>query len=622
MSKKDISNNYKKLDQISHVLLRPTTYVGSNKLFTGDRWICSTEDNKISKIEISFIPSFLKIFDEVITNSVDENKREGSKLNQIKINIDDNLIIIYDNGGIPVKSHSEYKQWIPEIIFGELMSGSNYNDSEDRIVAGTNGLGIKLSNIFSKELKVETCDGINLYTQIFSNNMRDRTKPIIKKHTKNHTKITYKPDYEKFGMGGIDEMTMLVLKKRVIDLAGCNPNIKFYFNDVLISIKTFEDYIKYYTDTPMMCDDVKSNRWSIGISPSDSGFQQVSFVNSCETYDGGTHIDYILNQIISKLREFFLKKHKVDIKPSELKNHIFLFVNTTIINPSFSSQTKEKLITEVKDFGSTFEVSEKFIKKIISSEIVNLILDWVNQKKLADESKLARDLNKSLSKIKVDKLVDAKGKERWKCSLCLFEGDSAANGTRNCRDPQVIGSFALKGKFINVSEIQTSKLIQNTEAVNLMAAIGLKLGEKAERLKLRYGKIIIYGDQDFDGYSVTALLINFFNKYWPELFEYKVIYKAETPIVVITNIKNKKNVIKFYTHDSYSEWEKTANHKEWDISYKKGLSALSPVEYSDIINNPKLTLLTKDDISDHKLDIWFGGVKTIELRKNEILKND
>jgi flagella basal body P-ring formation protein FlgA len=203
-----------------------------------------------------------------------------------------------------------------------------------------------------------------------------------------------------------------------------------------------------------------------------------------------------MSQIVAQLREFFLKKHKVDIKPTELKNHMTLFLDSTIINPSFSSQTKEKLITEVKEFGTTFEVSNKLVQSILKSEIVNSILDWIEQKKNAEENKLQREINKKLSKIKVEKLIDAKGKDRWKCSLGLFEGDSAAGAFRKYRTSETMGAFSLRGKFINVSEITNQKLVQNTEAVNLMAAIGLKLGQPIELKHLRYGKIFFYTDAD------------------------------------------------------------------------------------------------------------------------------
>ena len=469
---KKIEDKYKVLSHIDHILLRPQTYLGSNKPHTSVRWIFI--ENKMEKVETSYVPSFLKIFDEIITNSVDEHKRNKS-LNKIEVFIDikSGIISIRDNGGIPVVIHKDHGKYVPEVIFGNLMSGSNYNDDEERVVAGTNGYGSKLTNVFSKEFKIETCDGKNLFTQTFTNNMRDRTVAKIKKSTKNFTEINYTPDYEKFGLTGIDETHLKLIQKRVIDIAGCNPGIKVYFNDVLINTKTFEDYIKYYK-SEFFFESNKDKTWSIGIAPSTDGFQQISFVNSTDTYDGGSHVDYILNQILSQLREFFQKKHKVDVKPSELKSHICLFLNATVINPSFSSQTKEKLITEVKDFGFTYEVSDKLIKSILKSEIVDSILDWILQKKNADENKLARELNKNLAKIKVDKLIDAKGKDRWKCSLALFEGDCLHEDTliRVIRDGDIIG--------VKIKNITTEDLvITHNNSISNIYALTKKIKKKA-----------------------------------------------------------------------------------------------------------------------------------------------
>jgi DNA topoisomerase-2 len=612
---KKIEEKYKVLNHIDHILLRPQTYLGSNKPHTSKKWLF--EGEKMIQEEITYVPSFLKIFDEIITNSVDESKR-NSLLNKIEVNLDMNsgIISVRDSGGIPVVIHKEHNKYVPEVIFGNLMSGSNYDDSEDRVVAGTNGYGAKLTNVFSKQFTITTCDGKNLFTQTFTSNMRERGEPKVKRNKINHTEISYLPDYEKFGLEGLDESHCRLIQKRVVDVAGCNPNIKVFFNGEEVKIKSFEDYVKYYKPEYLF-ETNKDKTWSIAVAHSEEGFSQVSFVNTTDTYDGGTHVDYILNQILSQMREFFQKKHKVDVKPSELKNHMMIFINSTVVNPSFSSQTKEKLITEIKDFGFTYEVPDKLIKSILKSEIVNSILDWVNQKKQADESKLARELNKNLSKIKVEKLIDAKGKDRWKCSLNIFEGDSAASSFRKYRVPETMGSFSLKGKFINVSDISTQKLIQNDEAINLMGSIGLKLGKDPDLKHLRYGRILILSDADVDGNSISALLINFFNKYWPDLFDRNMVYKVETPIVVAISKKDKKKKILFYTQGEYNTWVQKENLQNWEIKYKKGLAALVDDEYNEIINNPKLTLITKDDLSDEHLDIWFG--KNSELRKNQIL---
>jgi DNA topoisomerase-2 len=613
---KKIEDKYKVLDQISHILLRPGTYVGSNKPGKFTRWV--VEDDKMIQKEVTIIPSFIKIFDEVVTNSVDEHQRNNS-LNRIDVAIDreKNTISVRDNGGIPIEIHKEHGQYVPEVIFGNLMSGSNYDDTDERTVAGLNGLGSKLTNVFSKEFIVSSCDGKNHFTQTFSDNMRSRTQPIIKKSKANHTEITYKPDLSQFGIEEIDEDHYKMMEKRVYDLAGCNSGIKFYFNGKLLNFNTFEDYIKLYSEEYFF-ETKKDKTWSIAVALSENGFQQVSFANSTETYDGGTHVDYIMGQIISQMREFFLKKHKVDIKPSELRNHMTLFLNSTVINPSFSSQTKEKLITEVKEFGYTYEVTPKFIQQILKSEIVNSILDWIQQKKNAEDNKLQRELNKKLSKIKVDKLIDAKGKDRWKCSIALFEGDSASSAFRKYRTPETMGAFSLRGKFINVSELTNQKLVQNTEAVNLMAAIGLKLGSEIDLKTLRYGRVLIYTDADVDGNSISGLLINFFYKYWPDMFDRKMVYKVETPIVVAIPKDKKIKKMFFYTQSEYNEWEAKANLKNWEISYKKGLAALEDDEYDDIINSPRLTQITKDEASNSSLDIWFG--KNAELRKIELLK--
>ena len=613
---KKIEDKYKVLDQITHILLRPQTYVGSNKPNTSIKNVI--EEGQVVQREITFIPSFVKIFDEVVTNSVDENKR-NKNLNKIDISVDveNNTISVKDNGGIPVVIHKDHNQYVPEVIFGNLMSGSNYDDSDERTVAGLNGLGAKLTNVFSLQFTISTCDGKNHFFQTFSNNMRERSVPTIKKSKINHTEIKYKPDLSQFGIDKLDDDHFKMIEKRVYDLAGTNPDIKFTFNETKINFNSFEDYIKLYTQDYFF-EEAKDKSWSVGIALSENGFSHVSFANSTETYDGGTHVDYVINQIITELRAFFTKRHKVDVKPSELKQHIFLFLNSTIINPSFSSQTKEKLITEVKDFGSTFEISNKLIQQILKSEIVNSILDWIQQKKSAEDSKLQRELNKKLSKIKVEKLIDAKGKDRWKCQIGLFEGDSAISAFRKYRTPETMGAFALKGKFVNVSEMTNQKLVGNDEVVNLMASIGLKLGQEITLKDLRYGRILFYVDADADGNSIAGLLINFFYKYWPDMFDRKMIWKVETPIVVaIPKSKTKKKLL-FYTQAEYNEWEKTNDVKQWEIKYKKGLAALVDDEYQDIINNPKMTLITKDEATKLSLEIWFG--KNSDLRKVELLK--
>lgn len=119
-----------------------------------------------------------------------------------------------------------------------------------------------------------------------------------------------------------------------------------------------------------------------------------------------------------------------------------------------------------------------------------------------------------------------------------------------------------------------------------------------------------------DGDSITGLLLNFFNKYWPDLFDRKMVYKVQTPIVVSTNKKSKKKLL-FYTQSEYNSWLSSVDPKDWEIKYKKGLAALVDDEYNEIINNPNIILIKKDELSDKYLDIWFG--KSSDLRKDQLL---
>ena len=611
---KTIEQKYRKLSDIEHVLLRPGMYCGSIKAKQEDYHVYNGK--AFEKRQVTYNPAFLKIFDEIVSNSVDEHRR-NPKLNEIKVTVDQEKreVTIWDNGGIPVVKHSEYNEWVPELIFSNLKAGSNFNDDEERLVAGTNGVGSTLTNIFSLKFRIRTADGKNAFQQTFSNNMRERTEAKILPWKENFTEISYMPDLERFGMTEIDSFHMDMMRRRCIDLAACNSNLKISFNGDSYKFKSFKDYCSLYTPNVIF---EEGERWMIGISPSEGSFTQVSFVNAVETKDGGTHVDYIASQVIDYVRERVKKKHKVDLKPAELKNHFFLFVRADIVNPSFASQTKEKLITEARDFGSKFEIPEKTLKAVATSEIVQRILDWAQQKALAEERKQLRELNKHLAKGKVLKLIDAKARySRGSCTLALFEGDSASSAFRKYRNPMRQGAFPLRGKFINVSEQPSTKVIQNQEVKDLLMATGLKMGEPPK--DLRYGKILIYSDADPDGDSIAGLLINFFGRYWPELFDQGKVCRVMTPLVVA---KKKDEKMWFYTASDFEDWQKGRKDLDkWSIEYKKGLAALEDPEYKEIIQNPNLFAIEADGSLKTTLDAWFGSdpaVRKVKIMGTQI----
>jgi len=596
-----IEQKYRKLSDIEHVLLRPGMYVGSTKTREEDAWLL-TEPSKFERRKVTVNPALMKIFDEIVSNSVDEHRR-NPKLNEIQVTVDleRGSISVWDNGGIPVVKHADYGEWVPEMIFSNLKAGSNFNDDEERLVAGTNGVGSTLTNIFSKTFRVRTADRKSSFEQIFSDNMRQRSVPEVEKTREGFTEIYFEPDLQRFGMESIDSDHLELMRKRCVDLAACNPSLRMSFNGTDYRFSSFKEYCGLYAPGVIY---EESGRWKVGVLPSEGSFSQVSFVNSVETKDGGSHVDSVAAGVIEWIREKVRRKHKVDLKPSELRNHFFFLVQADIVNPAFSSQTKEKLITDAREFGSKFEMSERTLKQVLASEVVQRILDWAQQKALADERKQLRELNKNLAKGKVLKLIDAKLRlDRDRCTLALFEGDSASSAFRKYRDTMTQGAFPLRGKFINVAELPSTRVIQNQEVKDLLTAIGLKMGEEPK--DLRYGKILIYSDADPDGDSIAGLLMNFFGRYWPELFDQGRICRVMTPLVVA---KKGSETLSFYSNADFEEWVgKTKDLKKWDIAYKKGLAALEDEEYKEIIQNPRMFSIAGGKELKTTLDTWFAG---------------
>lgn len=166
---KTIEEMYQKKTQLEHVLLRPDTYVGSIEKHTQTLWVY--ENDEMVHRPVTYVPGLYKIFDEILVNAAD-NKQRDPKMDSLKVTIDPeaNTVSVYNNGdGVPVEIHQEEKVYVPELIFGNLLTSSNYDDQEKKTTGGRNGFGAKLTNIFSTEFIIETADGRRQkkYKQVF-----------------------------------------------------------------------------------------------------------------------------------------------------------------------------------------------------------------------------------------------------------------------------------------------------------------------------------------------------------------------------------------------------------------------------------------------------------------------
>ena len=609
--KKTATETYQKLTQIEHILKRPDTYIGSVEKQEDKMWVYNRKDSVMEYRKVSYVPGLYKIFDEILVNAADNSQRKSTPpMTYLKVTIDrtTGVISVENNGkGIPVEMHAKEGCYIPELIFGHLLAGSNFDDEEKKTVGGRNGYGAKLTNIFSQKFTIELQDPDNgkRYKQTWTNNMGVREKEKITSNKSSaFVRVTFLPDYKKFGMdSGIDDDLEALILRRVYDMAGTVGGVKVYLNGEQIRL-SFKSYCDLYArsiakergeesvegEKPAVAkvefDMQKSGggRWDVGFTVSDGSFQQVSFVNNIATTTGGTHVNYIADQICDALcKELNKKKKGHGLKPSHFRNHIFIFINCLIENPAFSSQTKEQLTTKVSQFGSKCQLSEAFLKKIKQSEAIENIMHFADKK--ADKMLAKSDGNKR-SRISNEKLVDANlaGSRRGhECTLILTEGDSArglAVAGRAILDPDRIGVFPLRGKMLNVRDASLDQIMKNKEIENIKKFLGLKHKQVYTDTKgLRYGHLMIMADQDLDGSHIKGLLINFLQVQFPSLLRIPNFFQEFiTPVVKVwqgNNPKKPQRLKSFFNLPQYEEWKQAHQNelRRWSYKYLKGLGS-------------------------------------------------
>ncbi|KAK9459889.1 DNA topoisomerase [Lipomyces oligophaga] len=626
---KTSSETYQKLTQLEHILKRPDTYIGSVEYTERMMWTFDSTTKSMVYKNVRFVPGIYKIFDEILVNAAD-NKIRDPNMDSLKVKIDKeaNQITIYNNGkGIPIEMHSKEQMYIPELIFGNLLTSSNYDDDEKKVTGGRNGYGAKLCNIFSTSFTIETADreSKQAYKQIWSDNMSKVSKPKITKNSKGdqYTRIIFNPDLRLFGMSELDDDLIGIMMRRVYDLAGSVKKVKVYLNDERLKITGFKQYMEMYVTAlsaftpeikqevvkgesddddfppldvkptvptgppPTIITEVVNDRWEIGFAVSDGNFNQVSFVNSIATTSGGTHVNYICDQIVTKLTESLKKKSKSStIRPQQIRNNIFLFVNCLIENPAFTSQTKEQLTTRPSAFGSKCIPSDNFFKKVANSSIIESIMDIATmnadkQLKKTDGSKR----NRITGLVKLDDANKAGTREGHKCTLILTEGDSAkalAVAGLSVVGRDYYGVYPLRGKILNVREASSDQILKNAEIQAIKQIMGLQHKKHYSSTKdLRYGHLMIFTDQDHDGSHIKGLLINFLESTFPGLLEIPgFLIEFITPIVKVTIGKGKKpKIIPFYTMPEYEQWKDNEGRRcTWTHKYYKGLGTSSPEE--------------------------------------------
>lgn len=625
--KKTIEEKYKALSETAHILQRPGMWVGSVQHESKAMFLYDDETESMAARDVEYVPAMLKLFDEVLSNSCDEYRRaDNMGLNKVRVAVDteSGSITVRDNGGIPVVKHKEAKVYVPEFIFGQLRTSSNYDDSEDRNVIGTNGVGSSLTNIFSKSFQVITADKSNMLQVKWTDNMSKKSEPTVSKCKDHFTEISFVLDFKLLDSTGFDDDFLKIIERRCIDAAAANLGlevaVKINGAEHSWKFKKFEEYMALYSDfydkeTVLSFKDAKKQIW---ICPDSS--VDVAFVNGAEC-SKGTHIKAVRSTLAKAVAEVLKKKFKIEATGKGIDNKYGIFGIFDVSNPSYNSQTKEELTNSVELFykdGTKFEIPDDFIKKVQKSEIIDLVVDWYRKKAEAEDQAKIRKLNREAKKLlRSDKFINCTSKRSDEKQLWIYEGDSAHSGARMARNPMTQATYRMRGVPLNTIGMTPTQVMKNQVFNDIVNIIGLQWGQYNKKEDLKFGKIMLCSDADYDGDKIAALLMVFFN-HFPELFEQGMVARVVTPI--ITAVKGKDRRV-YYTREEYEKDAKKVS-TGYVIKYLKGVGTQDAQSYKEMMKDPHLDYYVKDDISDMMLKKWFGkGAGAANVRKSMMKKD-
>lgn len=577
-------SKYRKLDQRDHVLKRPGLYIGGVDPDDVEAW--HHRDGEFRFGVVRYSPGFVQTFLEILTNAVDHSYR--TRVTQIRVEVDraSGRITVWNDGdGICTRPTAEGVRG-PELVFGHLLSSSNFDDDKTRVLAGQNGIGCKAANIFSRRFDVETLDAAAkpkvLYKQSWSDNMQSCGEPEVVKLSgkqKPYTSVTFHPDFARFNMpGGIDDDTASVLAKCVYDASAVTPaHTALYLDGRKVPVKGFKDYCGLFCDRGQIAFDASENGdWEVAVACSPDGFRQVSFVNGLCTPRGGKHVEHVVAAIARKLVARLSKAKSKTVTHRMARNAMWVFVKATVPDPMFDSQNKHTLTTPADKFGSRYEAGDAFIRSVVAKTGIADRIAALGSAE--DESKLKKtdgSMKRHITGVAaLDDAIRAGTKDGHRCTLYVTEGMSArstAIAGLSVIGRELHGVWCVKGKCLNVRDASVGKIGANEEIATMKKILGLESGKRyataEERGTLRYGSLCVLSDQDTDGYHIRFLIVNIFHALWPELVRSGFVKCMNTPIVTA---HRGKTALPFYNMPEFDRWFSESG-AGYSVRYRKGL---------------------------------------------------
>ena len=615
-----MSDKFEVLTGRDQILKRPQMWIGSMSSVQQNMFIIN--DEHVEQKTIDFIPAFKKCIDEILDNALDALIEHSNAKGEIKVKMSDESIYIEDNGpGIPVikkklteselKSlpEAEAKQladsYIPYIAWTRLFSGSNFQDSASKTTIGSHGIGSKAAAIFSTKFVGKTDDGKHSCIVKSTNNLEKSTCKIDKSSGKTGTNVEFFPDFARFGIEKVEQVYKDLMYQRLLCLSITFPGIKFSFNGKRINVND-KKFLKMFNEN---IESSIFDRGFIGAFPNEKDeFNFFTFVNGMHMSRGGSHVDYVAQQLVNFIRDKLVKKYK-NIKPADIKNKLTLVVFLRdFANPKFDSQTKETLTNSMSEVGAYFNNSvdfEKLAKDILKNEaIISPIVDMF---KLKEELKARQELKQAKKvKVKSDKYFPGIGEKKY---LFLVEGLSAGAGLMTCLGREGKYYYCLRGLALNCYSASMQKIAANQEVKDVMNILNIDLTNKDSINNCEFDKIVIATDSDLDGINISSMLFGWWKRLLPDLYAKHKVYKLNTPIVMLQD-SNEKVQKWFYTLDEFKKWENENKSSKLKVVYVKGLGSWDVSSLDTIVKHDGFDKMLDefylDDDSDKIFDDWLG----------------
>ena len=573
---------------------------------------------------------------EVVDNSVDEHLAGHTDSIEITLNRDNSLSVRDFGRGIPVGIHEEFGISAAEVIMTKLHAGGKFDNSSYKVSGGLHGVGVSAVNAVSEWMEMTIHrDGI-VYFQRYEAGVPVEPLKEIGECEDTGTLISFKPDLSiftdivEFDFEEVDtrvgETAFLNagLRIAIVDLRGSEPHssehlYKGGLSEYVSQLNErrevlHEEVIKIRGEKEIEKGDVEVElalQWSDAFSESIR-----CYTNIIRNKDGGTHMSGLRTALTSSVNLYAKKKKLLKgdaLSGDDVREGLAAVVSVKHPDPSFSSQTKDKLVssevtgivqTIVYDkLGEFFEENPSVAKQIVEKALL--------ASKAREAARKARDLTRRKGVLEggglPGKLADCQSRDPSECEVYLVEGDSAGGSAKTGRDRRIQAILPLRGKILNVERQKhnAAKVFQNQEIQTIIRALGAGVGNNEDEegafdtTKLRYSKIIIMCDADIDGAHIRTLMLTFLWRFMRPAIEEGHVFIAQPPLYQLTKGRVSRYVFSDEERDSVTlELQGGNPDAKIGIQRYKGLGEMNPEQLWETTMNPMTRTMLKVTVRD------------------------